>query len=138
MKQIHDIDCLDRESHYQALADVVMKTKPDPCSVRSDLIRAVTEKQDTSNSLVTVFQLVSSGLICFCIAMVGWQGWVWRRNLSTFEERETSVYYRPTAYYETRMNFRASAYGPGPSRWEYTRKRLAPDVPSALDPSGVP
>lgn len=138
-REINEIVCFDRDLHYKAIADEILKSRPAPCSVTSDLIKQPSKKQENSNNntigvqdgvplnlshsiLITVIQLVSSGLISFCIAMLIWHAWYWNKTLTVFAGSEPSKDY---AYYVTTMQFQASASGPGPSRWKRIGTSLA-------------
>lgn len=93
---IDGIECLDRESYSKAIVDEIRMTQPVDCSVEQDIIKEVSAKDDNPNVLITVIQLISSGLIFFCMVILAWQGWFWQWN---FEEKV--VYNDISGYYET-------------------------------------
>lgn len=123
IRKINDIECLDRDGYFKAVLDVFEEVK----TSQDNSCHAVLGSDDASNLRITVSILTSSGLILFCIALLIWHGFQSRKSLkiNSEEMNQNPSIYMPTAYYETTMRFRESAYGPGPSRWEYKGKSLA-------------
>lgn len=125
-RKIDEIECLDREEYFKAVLEETKRTKGDSCPAVSDMVVLGSGTEDDSNLRIVIVQLISSGLILFCIVFLIWHGFYLRRSLTISEDlNQEQTIYSPTAYYETRMAFRSSAYGPGPSRWEYRGKSLA-------------